>query len=205
MTIGIAISRLGRMRGTERFRVTDMPGGRMLTKEPKPEKIADVEDDGRRYDVVAIGGYSWMVTGVAEPGTAVGFETVDGAFGEKNHIFHRFLTARQVQNVRITWGRGKTADIGSANAAGTFLAIAAIPHGTRGQIPHYTPEWFNEAIPSDMVAARTCFGVKVDNGHRYENRELGKWVDVGEYDLKPLTVTLTLKIGVIGPAVRDPW
>jgi len=167
MSIGIAISRLGRMRGTERFRVSDRPGGRILTKEPKPEKIADVEDDDRRYDVVTIGGYSYVVTGVQEVGMDAGVETVNGAFGEKNHILARFLTKDQVERRSFTWGRGKNH---------TRFAIAAILHGTRSQIPDWDVfgDWYNPVVPTAILAGRSI-GISDTGG----------------------PVTLTLRIGTI--------
>jgi len=204
MSIAIELDRLGRMRGSAGLRLHDTPGGRILERVPLEGEIPNAEIAGDRYDVVSIGGYSWTVANVHEIGAAAGFETVNGYFREENHVFYRWLTASQVKNVRVTWGRGR-GTMAAGLTGGTFFALAAIRHGAAGEIPPYTREWFNEIVPADILAARTCFGVKIVGGRRYENRDRENWTDAGGYGGGTLPVTLSLEIGVIGPPVRDPW
>jgi len=133
---------------------------------------------------------------------ALGFETVDGAFGEKNHMFARFLTKQQVERRSFTWGRGK-GTTAAGLTGGTFFSLAAIETGQRGQIPLYTSEWFNEAVPPDILKARSVVGLKVDGGQLYICRQGENWIPLGGYGGQTLAVTLTLRMGEIGPAVPD--
>ena len=123
----------------------DGPGGRLMMGGKPTEEDSKLNLKEPRYDIVTIGGWSMEVAGIPAEAPRYGVETVNGYFGEKNHIFYRYLTAGQVERVSISWGRGTLE---------THFAIAAIVHGTRGLIPNYEARWWNQAVPAEILAAR---------------------------------------------------
>jgi len=138
------IARLQNIRGN--LLVSDGPGGRIWGPQRGEEQPLAAKEP--RYDVVTIGGYSFTVAGVDE-GYGVGVETVNGYFGEKNHICGQWLTRGQVAAGSWSWGRG---------SAQTYFAVAAILSGTRDMIPSWESGWWNTAIPSSILAARSIGG-----------------------------------------------
>jgi len=124
----------------------DGPGGRLVHREPARDDRISPQVKEKRYDVVTIGGWSMAVAGIPTGAPRWGVETVNEFYGEKNHIFYRYLTAAQVGRVRVSWGRGDTE---------THFAIAAILTGTRGLIPEYVAVWWNRAVPESILAARS--------------------------------------------------
>jgi len=142
-------SQIGRLQNIGGSRlVQDGPGGRVFSRRGREDEEKRAVDNEPRYDVVTIGGYSFTVAGVDE-GYGAGVETVNGYFGEKNHIFGEGLTRAQVQDMSWSWGRGN---------AQTYFALAAILHGTRDQIPDWEGGWWNTMIPSSILAARSIGG-----------------------------------------------
>ena len=101
------------------------------------------------YDVVVIGGYSYSVPGVDE-GYGAGVETVNGYFGEENHVLSSGLAREQIESRSWTWGRGSTH---------TRFAIAVIRHGApRDWAETFAPVWWNCLIPQDELYARSLGG-----------------------------------------------
>jgi len=124
----------------------DGPGGRLVMDGKPAEEDSRLSMKEPRYDVVTIGGWSMAVAGIPTEHPTYGVETVNDFFGEKNHVFFRYLTAAQVERVAVSWGRGDSQ---------THFAIAAIVHGSRGLIPEYVARWWNAAVPESILAARS--------------------------------------------------
>jgi len=149
------MDRIANLRGT-RYAVHDGPSGRIIDKPAVDAEIGRPAASEQRYDVVTIGGWSQVVAGVDEvfpdPVTHIlgriypGVETVNGFFGEKNHIFAAGLTKEQVNAGSWTWGRGTTE---------THFAIAAILAGTRNRIPDWEGLWYNTMLPASIMVARS--------------------------------------------------
>jgi len=151
---------------SDRHVIQNGPSGLVIGMRRRAEEAIMPAVIPPHYDVVTIGGYSFAVAGVDE-GFGAGVETVNGFYGEKNHVFAEWLTAAQVELGEWTWGRG---------ANETYFAIAAIVHGTREMIPDWDipGQWWNPMLPPEIIAARSL-GYSAAGG----------------------PVTLTLRIGVL--------
>ena len=130
---------------SDRHVIHNGPSGLVIGTRRRAEEAIMPAVIAPRYDVVTIGGYSCVVAGVDE-GFDAGVETVNGYFGEKNHLFGQWLTREQVEAGEWTWGRGSNQ---------THFAVAAIVHGTREQMPDWTGLWWNTMIPNSILAARS--------------------------------------------------
>ena len=119
------------------------PGGRILTYEPADVDVPETEP---LYDVVTIGGYSYTVAGI-DKGYGAGIETVNGFFGEMNHVLASGLTREEIENGEWCWGRGN---------ADTRFALAVTEHDDERDWPlTFPPLWWNFRIPEDDIFARS--------------------------------------------------
>lgn len=129
--------------GGGNFGVHDGPGGRALVKGAGAG--VSVRRGVELYDVVVIGGYSYSVPGVDE-GYGVGVETVNGYFGEQNHVLSSGVTRGAIEAGSWTWGRG---------SSHTRFAIAVVRHDhPRDWTETFAPVWWNYTIPDNEVFAR---------------------------------------------------